>query len=285
MRIAFYAPFKPLDHPQPSGDIVIGNGIRQYLIDSGHSVRIASVLRCRWIYWKPWLLPLLIRDRRRLLRRHHSGNTDIWFTFHSYYKGSDLLGPFFCRRAHIPYVMFQGIYATKYSRRLKTWPGFVLNRQALKTAHHVFTNKRGDYVNLKRLLPEERISYITPGIAPNDFRFSATARESLRQRLWHAELFQRTNRLAGMARHLLLDAAARKRRIAREHRVERAAKGVNIRQRVLSLSRRKQFGREIIGLGRQSRIVRFRREVDRPSRLVRLKEQLHIARVSGNRLQ
>jgi glycosyltransferase involved in cell wall biosynthesis len=186
MRIAFYAPFKPLNHPQPSGDMIIGNELRQYLMDRGHAVSIASGLRCRWIYWKPWLLPLLVRDRRRVQRRYHSGNTDIWFTFHSYYKGPDMLGPFLCRRAQIPYVMFQGIYATKYRKSWKTWPGFMLNRHALQTACHVFTNKHGDYLNLRRLLPQKRLSYIIPGIEPEDFRFDAFARESLRKR-WQVD--------------------------------------------------------------------------------------------------
>ena len=181
MRIAFYAPFKPLNHPLPSGDLVIGNGLLQYLKNKGHSVRIASSLRCRWIYWKPWMLPLLLRERRRVLRRHHRGNTDIWLTFHSYYKGPDMLGPYCSRQARLPYVIFQGSYATKYRKNWKTWAGFMLNTHALQTAQHVFTNKRGDFVNLKRLLPEKRFSYIKPGIEPENFKFDATARNTLRE--------------------------------------------------------------------------------------------------------
>ena len=181
MRIAFYAPFKPLNHPLPSGDLVIGNGLLQYLKNKGHEVQIASLLRCRWIFWKPWLLPLLLRDRRRVLRRHHRGNTDIWLTFHSYYKGPDMLGPHYSRQARMPYVIFQGSYATKYRKRWKTWSGFVLNTHALQAAQHVFTNKRGDFVNLNRLLPENRFSYIRPGIEPKDFEFDASARTELRE--------------------------------------------------------------------------------------------------------
>jgi glycosyltransferase involved in cell wall biosynthesis len=36
MRIAFYAPFKPLDHPHPSGNQMIGRGIFSFLEDRGH---------------------------------------------------------------------------------------------------------------------------------------------------------------------------------------------------------------------------------------------------------
>ena len=66
MRILFYAPFKPLDHPQPSGDWVIATGLYNYLIKQGHAVQTASSLRCRWIYWKPWLWIALIWERRRV---------------------------------------------------------------------------------------------------------------------------------------------------------------------------------------------------------------------------
>jgi hypothetical protein len=31
LRIAFYAPLKPLGHPHPSGDLVIGTGLYQFL--------------------------------------------------------------------------------------------------------------------------------------------------------------------------------------------------------------------------------------------------------------
>jgi hypothetical protein len=42
MRILFYAPFKPLDHAHPSGDLVTATGIVDYLINKGHQVVAAS---------------------------------------------------------------------------------------------------------------------------------------------------------------------------------------------------------------------------------------------------
>jgi len=57
MKIYFYAPFKPLDHPHPSGDLVIGNGLVDFLRAAGHEVQTASRLRSRWIYRQPWRWP------------------------------------------------------------------------------------------------------------------------------------------------------------------------------------------------------------------------------------
>jgi glycosyltransferase involved in cell wall biosynthesis len=180
LRIAFYAPFKPLGHRQPSGDLVTAAGIFDFFTRRGHAAVAVSRLRCRWIYWKPWLWPLLAREAGRAARRVAAGGLEVWFSYHSYYKAPDLLGPLVCRRAGLPYVLFQGIYSTKRRRRLATLPGFYLNRMSLLRARHVFTNKRLDLANLRRLLPEERLTYLAPGLDPAAFAFDPAARAELR---------------------------------------------------------------------------------------------------------
>jgi glycosyltransferase involved in cell wall biosynthesis len=184
MKIAFYTPFKPLDHADPSGDQVTARGIFDFLIKQGHQVYPASQLRCRWIYWKPWRWLQLLLERKRVSRRMTGHPADMWFTYHSYYKAPDLLGPAASKRLNIPYVIFQGIYSTKRRRQLKTLPGFYLNTRSLVSATHVFANKKVDLLNLKRLLPESRMSYIAPGINPADFSFNPAARAELR-RQWN----------------------------------------------------------------------------------------------------
>jgi glycosyltransferase involved in cell wall biosynthesis len=186
MRIFFYAPLKPLDHPQPSGDLVIAMGLQDFLVKQGHTVKIASSLRCRWIYWKPWLWFPLFKERWRLERSLDRFRPHLWLTYHSYYKAPDLLGPAVCRRACLPYVIFEGSYATKYKRDWRTRPGFVLHQKALSAAHHVVSNQRQDILNLERLLPPERLTYVAPGIYPADFSFDGKARSELR-RTWNVE--------------------------------------------------------------------------------------------------
>lgn len=185
MKILFYAPFKPMNHVAPSGDLVTATEIVDFLADRGHEVIVASSLRCRWIYWKPWLWPKLLVERRRLVRRFSEKAVDLWLTYHSYYKAPDLLGPYAAKKINAPYVIFQGIYSTKRRRRLKTLPGFYLNKRVLRAARHVFVNKTLDWNNLKRLIPDERISYISPGIHPADFHYDGDARKALR-RQWNA---------------------------------------------------------------------------------------------------
>jgi glycosyltransferase involved in cell wall biosynthesis len=180
LRIAFYTPFKPLNHPHPSGDLVTATGIFDFLVQRGHQVIPVSNLRCRWIYWKPWLWPLLLRERKRVVREYRHDPADLWFTYHSYYKAPDLLGPAVAKKLDIPYVIFQGIYSTKRRREWKAKPGFYLNRNILCAASHVLTNKSVDLVNLKRLLPENRVSYVAPGIIPDDFCYDDGARRQLR---------------------------------------------------------------------------------------------------------
>jgi glycosyltransferase involved in cell wall biosynthesis len=186
LNILFYAPFKPLGHQHPSGDLVIGTGLFAFLAAKGHRLQVASSLRTRWIFWKPWMLPHLLAERGRLLRRLHPGVSDLWLTYHAYYKGPDLLGPFVAARKGIPYVVFQGAYATKYRRDFRTLPGFYFNRKSLQAAQHVFVNKKVDLINLKRLLPPERISYAAPGICPTDFRFDSNRRTELRSQ-WRSD--------------------------------------------------------------------------------------------------
>ena len=206
MKICFYAPFKPLGHAQPSGDLVTATGIFDYLGRQEHEVMSASPLRCRWIYWKPWLWPLLWWERQRVIRKFSSHPADLWFTYHSYYKAPDLVGSYASRRLNIPYVIFQGIYSTKRRRRFKTRPGFYLNKAALLSADHVFTNKKVDLLNLRRLLPDDRISYVAPGLDPVEFIFDAEARAEFHRQwsvngepvIFSAAMFRRDVKTRGL---------------------------------------------------------------------------------------
>jgi phosphatidylinositol alpha-1,6-mannosyltransferase len=187
LRIAFYAPLKPLDHPHPSGDLVIGTGLYHFLAGRRHKLGRVSRLRARWIYWKPWLWPQVVRHRHRAVHHCDKMAANLWLTYHSYYKAPDLLGPYCCRRLRIPYVIFQGIYSTKRRKHWTTRAGFVLNRQALLAAHHVFTNRKEDLVNLARIVPEKSLTYVVPGIFPDQFRFDSASREQLRRKMGISE--------------------------------------------------------------------------------------------------
>ncbi len=181
MRICFYAPFKPLGHPNPSGDLIIATGLHDFLREQGHEICIVSNLRSRWIYWKPWLFPKFLKEYSNSAKRVRQFAPDIWLTYHCYYKAPDLLGPSLCQRHNVPYVLFQGIYSTKRRRKLRTAPGFFLNRRALLQADHLFTNRENDLKNLRRIIPEKNLSHIKPGIFPDEFSLSKNSRRTKRQ--------------------------------------------------------------------------------------------------------
>jgi len=183
LRISFYAPFKPLGHPRPSGDLAIGTGLFHYLEGRGHEIAVASTLRGRWISWKPWQWPQVIHSRIDAVRRSRAFGVNLWLTYHTYYKAPDLLGPVCSTRLAVPYAIFQGIYSTKRRRDWRTLAGFLLNRRALTAADHVFTNRKEDFLNLGRIIPAERLTYVVPGIRPAQFCFDGEAREELRRRL------------------------------------------------------------------------------------------------------
>ena len=181
MRIWYYAPFKPMDHPNPSGDQVIAKGLYNHLVERDHRVQVVSRLRSRWIYWRPWLWHLVLKEQRLLSRRAKLDPPDLWLTYHSYYKAPDLLGSWVAKRNGLPYVVFQGSFATKRRRQLKNLAGYILNRRALSRADMVFVNRREDFLNMKRLLPIDKVVYVAPGIHPNEFEFDTAKRAEYRR--------------------------------------------------------------------------------------------------------
>ncbi|WP_421901701.1 glycosyltransferase family 4 protein [Maridesulfovibrio sp.] len=182
MRIAFFAPHKPIDHPLPSGDLIIGKTLHDFLRSQGHELLIASHFRLRHITNKPLKWPTLYLEFKNTLKRAEKFNPDIWLTYHSYYKSPDLLGPYISEKLGIPYVIYQGVFATKYRRNYKTWAGYMSNKHALLHADHVFANKDIDFHNLSRIILPEKLSRTYPGIEPDNFNYCPQGAEEVRNR-------------------------------------------------------------------------------------------------------
>lgn len=176
MRVAFYAPFKPLDHPRPSGDQTTAIALVNHLRACGHTVDVASGLRARNLASRPWLWPAALREALRAGRLR----ADVWLTHHAYYKSPDVIGPWASRRMGAPYAIFQGIYSTKRRKDAATRLGFELNRRSLLAADVVFSNRLLDMENLRRLLPAGRLCYVAPGIDPSGFVRDEAAGAALR---------------------------------------------------------------------------------------------------------
>jgi glycosyltransferase involved in cell wall biosynthesis len=120
MQIAFHAPLKPPDAPNPSGDRTMARLLVQALERGGHHVEIGARLRSRDGSGDPTrqarLQTLGARLADRFVRRVHAGLTskpDLWFTYHLYYKAPDWIGPRIADALSIPYVVAEASVAHK----------------------------------------------------------------------------------------------------------------------------------------------------------------------------
>jgi glycosyltransferase involved in cell wall biosynthesis len=120
MRIAFYAPLKPADHPTPSGDRRIARLFLEALRRAGHQPFVASRLRSYDGAGDTLHQARLARIARataaRLLRRwdeEPDAAPELWLTYHLYYKAPDWLGPAISAALGIPYVIAEASHAPK----------------------------------------------------------------------------------------------------------------------------------------------------------------------------
>ncbi len=117
MRIAFYAPLKPPDHPVPSGDRRTARLFMAALRRAGHDVALASSFRSYDAFGdaarQGRLRGLGARLACRYLERHRDAPPDLWFTYHLYHKAPDWLGPTVSGELRIPYVVAEASVAPK----------------------------------------------------------------------------------------------------------------------------------------------------------------------------
>src|ERR1051326_7673990 len=120
MRIAFYAPLKPPDHPVPSGDREIARLFLAALRRAGHEPFVASRIRsfdgAGDAEHQMRIAALSRRTTERLLRRWREQPEtapELWFTYHLYYKAPDWLGPPVSAALGIPDVVAEASYAAK----------------------------------------------------------------------------------------------------------------------------------------------------------------------------
>ena len=119
MRLAFYAPLKPPDHPVPSGDRRMAQLLIQAWEQAGHQVEIASRLASRRGEGaqQKEVAVAAAAERERLLAlyaaRAPADRPAAWFTYHLYYKAPDWLGPDLARALAIPYLVAEASVAGK----------------------------------------------------------------------------------------------------------------------------------------------------------------------------
>jgi glycosyltransferase involved in cell wall biosynthesis len=112
MRIAFYAPLKPPDHPVPSGDRRVAQLFFTALRLAGHEPTLASRLRSYEGDGDALRQSRLAGFGRQLaewlLHRYREVPElapELWFSYHLYHKAPDWLGPTITDALGIPYVI------------------------------------------------------------------------------------------------------------------------------------------------------------------------------------
>ncbi len=118
MRIAFYAPLKPPDHPVASGDRSMARALVAALELAGHEVTLAARFRSRDAgdpKRQQRLRAEGLKLAERYFRRIEKGaaRPDLWFTYHLYHKAPDYIGPLAATKLGIPYVIAEASYAPK----------------------------------------------------------------------------------------------------------------------------------------------------------------------------
>ena len=120
MRVAFYAPLKPPDHPVPSGDRRMACLLMRAIGAGGHDVFLASRLRA-FVLEESETAQQAVRDAATAEAADLIGHwtmapedaPDLWFTYHLYYRAPDWIGPAVCEALRIPYVIAEASFAMK----------------------------------------------------------------------------------------------------------------------------------------------------------------------------
>jgi glycosyltransferase involved in cell wall biosynthesis len=112
MRIAFYAPLKPPDHPTPSGDRRMAQLFLAALRLAGHEPVLVSRFRSYEGSGNPVRQARLAALGRRVAERHlrhwrgaPEQAPELWFSYHIYHKAPDWLGPAVAVELGIPYIV------------------------------------------------------------------------------------------------------------------------------------------------------------------------------------
>ena len=134
-QVAFYAPMKPPTHPVPSGDREMARNLMA-VIGARAKVDLVSELRVHDsrgdTAFQTKMRALAVTEIDRLTKALEGSKTNLWVTYHSYYKAPDLIGPAVCRALNLPYIQIETSRAR--SRLSGPWAGFAAPAEAAADA-------------------------------------------------------------------------------------------------------------------------------------------------------
>ncbi|MEL6451142.1 MAG: glycosyltransferase [Pseudomonadota bacterium] len=160
MKVAFYAPLKPPDHPVPSGDRAMARAVMAALARGGHAVHLASTLQARDgagdAQAQDAVFATAAAEVTRLSTDPQTRDCEAWITYHNYYKAPDLLGPRISRALGIPYLQIE---STRARKRLNgPWARFAAAAEAASdAAHTILYLTHRDAETLRRDAPDGQV--------------------------------------------------------------------------------------------------------------------------------
>ncbi len=187
MLIAFYAPMKSPEHPNPSGDRQIAQLLMRALDQGGHQVHLASQHRSYDGTGDTQTQAIIKREGGRLASRlldAYRNNTiskpNIWLTYHLYHKAPDWIGPRICKTLKIPYIIAEASYAAKQTGG--PWDlGLQASKQAIEMASAIISFNAVDDACVSFLLRgSTKIFSIPPFVDTQPY--AAAAREKMLHR-------------------------------------------------------------------------------------------------------
>ena len=120
MRIAFYAPLKPPDHPTPSGDRHMARELMAALSERGHAVTLVSRLRALDkagdLARQREIAGAARAEAARLIAgwiADPASRPDLWLTYHCHHKAPDWIGPEVAMQLGLPYALVEASIAGK----------------------------------------------------------------------------------------------------------------------------------------------------------------------------
>ena len=154
MRIAFYAPMKPPDDPEPSGDRRVARAFVEALSRMGHEVFLASRFRSYEGSGDAAKQATLKCEGENTaeawITAHQSNPPDLWFTYHLYHKSPDWLGPVIANKFQIPYIVAEASHAPK--QKGGPWSiGYERAASAIRQADRIIVVNPKDMPCLKTL--------------------------------------------------------------------------------------------------------------------------------------
>ncbi len=193
MKVAFYAPLKSPTHARPSGDRRIAQLFISALELAGCEVQLASELRA----WEgkgdarrqAEIQTLGRHAAEQLITQYRklpaADRPRCWFTYHSYHKTPDWIGPAVSEALNIPYLIAEASIARKQQNG--AWhDGYIQVLDAVRRADLIFNLNSNDLAGLQAFVRKRKnIIHLKPFTdirAPQDVEKSQLRNDIAMQR-------------------------------------------------------------------------------------------------------